>query len=108
MPPRESIDTFTELPDPGEARTVDDLVQRLRQLKVWAGNPSYEQITGRVAAEWTAVGRPAAEVPGKTTIVDCFRAGRRRLNADLVAAVVSALHPDVGYAAQWQQALRVI
>jgi tetratricopeptide (TPR) repeat protein len=108
MPPRESIDTFTELPDPGEATTVDDLVERLRRLKVWAGNPSYEQITGRVAAGWTTAGRPAAEVPGKTTVVDCFRAGRRRLDADLVAAVVSALHPDAGYAAQWRQALRVI
>jgi hypothetical protein len=34
--------------------------------------------------------------PGEATIVDCFRAGRRRLNADLVAAVGSALHPDAG------------
>jgi tetratricopeptide (TPR) repeat protein len=108
VPPRESIDTFTELPDPGGATTVDELVERLRRLKVWAGNPSYEQIAGRVAAEWVAAGRPAAEVPGKTTVVDCFRAGRRRLSADLVVAVVAALHPDAGYAAQWRQALRVV
>ncbi|MEO6090579.1 MAG: hypothetical protein ABIQ18_46510 [Umezawaea sp.] len=40
--------------------------------------------------------------------MDCFRPGRRRLNADLVVAVVRALHPDVGYVAQWRQALRVI
>ena len=33
---------------------------------------------------------------GKTTVVDCFRPGRRRLNTDLVIAVVQALHPDVG------------
>ena len=41
-------------------------------------------------------------------MVDCFRPGRRRLNTDLVVAVVAALHPDVGYVTQWRQALRVI
>jgi tetratricopeptide (TPR) repeat protein len=30
------------------------------------------------------------------------------LNTDLAIAVVQALHPDVGYVAQWRQALRVI
>ena len=44
----------------------------------------------------------------QSTVVDCFRRGRRRLNADLVLAVVHALHPDVGYVAQWGQALRVV
>jgi tetratricopeptide (TPR) repeat protein len=108
MPPREPVDTFTERPDPGQAGTLDDLVERLRLLKVWAGDPSYELIAGRVKAEWTAAGRPAGELPGKNTIADCFRAGRRRLNHELVAAVVWALHPDVGYVTQWRQALQVI
>jgi hypothetical protein len=39
-------------------------------------------------------------------VVDGFRAGRRRLNTDLVLAVVAALHPDEGYVAQWRQADR--
>jgi hypothetical protein len=30
-------------------------------------------------------------------VVGCFRPGRRRLNTDLVVAVVQAMHPDVGY-----------
>lgn len=94
-------------PDPGGAATAGELVERLRLLKVWAGDPSFERIKDRVGAAWTAAGRPAAELPGKTTIVDCFRPGRRRLNADLVVAVVEALHPDPGYSAQWRQALRV-
>src|SRR5690349_21268747 len=106
MPPRDPVDAFTVLPDPGQAGTLDDLVDRLRRLKVWAGDPSYEVITSRVTAGWTAVGRPAAELPGKNTVADCFRTGRRRLNPDLVVAVVQALHPDVGYAAQWRQALQ--
>ena len=32
---------FLVLPDPGR-RDLDDLVERLRLLKVWAGDPSYE------------------------------------------------------------------
>src|ERR1700712_245905 len=94
---------FVVLPDPGRASTLDDLAETLRRLKAWAGNPSFETIAARVNTR-----RPATDQVGKTTVVDCFRAGRRRLDAELVAAVVEALHPDAGYVAQWQQALRVI
>src|SRR5687767_10058423 len=97
-----------ELPDPGQARTIDSLVERLRRLKVYAGDPSFETVKERVNAAWTAAGRPPGELAGKTTVVDCFRPGRRRLNTDLVTAVVEALHPDPGYVAQWRQALRVV
>jgi tetratricopeptide (TPR) repeat protein len=96
------------LPDPGEATTLDGFIERLRLLKIWAGNPSYEEIAGRVKAAWVSAGRPAVEVPGKTTVVDSFRLGRRRLDSELVVSVVAALHPDSGYVNQWRQALRVI
>ena len=99
---------FAPPPDPGQARTVDGLAELMRSLKVWAGSPSYESITASVNAAWSAAGRPAGDLPGKTTVVDCFRPGRRRLNPDLVLAVVQALHPDVGYVAQWRQALQVV
>src|SRR5689334_3135241 len=95
-------------PDPGCAATLEELLERLRQLKVWAGNPSYDTIKDRVGTTWTAQGRPRGELPGRSTVADCFRRGRRRVNADLVTAVVAALHPDAGYVAQWRQALRVI
>jgi len=101
-------DPAAALPDPGRAGTLDDLVEQLRLLKVWAGDPSYERIKDRVNAAWAAAGRPPGEMAGKTTIFRCFRPGRRRLNPDLVVAVVHALRPDVGYVSQWQQALRVI
>jgi tetratricopeptide (TPR) repeat protein len=91
------------LPDPGRASNVNDVTALLRELKVRMGSPSFEAITAQVNR-----GRSASEVVGKTTVVDCFRTGRRRLDAELVAAVVRALHPDVGYVAQWRQALRVI
>jgi len=101
------VGTFKKLPDPGGAGSLDELVERLRLLKAWAGDPSYEQITGRVNAAVRA-GRPASELVGKTTVVSCFRSGRRRINPDLVVAVVAALHPDVGYVAQWRQALQTV
>jgi tetratricopeptide (TPR) repeat protein len=100
--------TFAGLPDPGRATTLDDLVERLRLLKVWAGDPSFEAIKDRVNAGWVSAGRPAGELAARTTVLDCFRSGRRRLNTDLVVAIVQALHPDVGYVSQWRQALQVI
>ncbi|MDT4988549.1 MAG: hypothetical protein QOI74_2643, partial [Micromonosporaceae bacterium] len=96
------------LPDPGGAGSLDGLVERLRSLKVWAGNPSYELITDRVNVGWSAAGRPAGELARRGTVVDCFKPGRRRVNTDLLIAIVEALHPDAGYVAQWRQALRVI
>ena len=57
-PSQPPVGEFQLLPDPGQAGTLDDLVERLRLLKVWAGDPSYEWITDRVNAAWTAAGRP--------------------------------------------------
>ncbi|MEH1130253.1 ATP-binding protein [Micromonospora sp. CPCC 206061] len=105
---REPTKPFVDQPDPGQAKTIDDLAESLRLLKVWAGNPSYEWIKNRINAAWTAAGRPTSELVGKTTVVDCFRSGRRRLNAELVSAIVQALHPDAGYMTQWRQALQVV
>jgi tetratricopeptide (TPR) repeat protein len=101
-------DAFAAIPDPGRARTLDEISEGLRSLKVWAGDPSYEWITSQINDAWTAAGRPAGELTKRPTVVDCFKPGRRRLNTDLVIAVVQALHPDVGYVTQWRQALRVI
>jgi tetratricopeptide (TPR) repeat protein len=95
-------------PDPGSARSLDDLSAQLRALKAWAGGPSYEQITRWVTAALTTAGAPPSELPGKTTVVDCFRPGRRRLNTELVMAVVRALHDAPGYVTQWRQALSVV
>lgn len=99
---------FGRPPDPATAGSLDELVERLRLLKVWAGDPSYETIKARVNATWRAAGRPAGDLTSKTTIVDCFRSGRRRLNADLVLGMVGALHPDPAYVARWRQTLRTL
>ncbi|WP_245887225.1 ATP-binding protein [Umezawaea tangerina] len=97
-----------DLPDPGGCGSLDEFATALRRLKVWAGDPSYESIKDRVNGAWAAAGRPAAELAGKSTVADCFRSGRRRLNTDLVLAVVEVLHPDPDYAARWRRALRVV
>ncbi|NUT49995.1 MAG: tetratricopeptide repeat protein [Saccharothrix sp.] len=102
------VDTSVSLPDPGVARTLTDLTGCLRSLKLWAGNPSYEVITSRINAAWKKAGLPPGELARRGTVVDCFKPGRRRINSDLVVAVVRALHPDTGYVAQWRQALRVV
>jgi tetratricopeptide (TPR) repeat protein len=99
---------FVVPPDPGRAGSLDELIDELRSLKTWAGEPSYETIKDRVNTAWLAEGRPPTELTGKTTVADCFRTGRRRVNADLVIAVAAALHPDAGYVTQWRQALQVI
>jgi hypothetical protein len=96
------------VPDPGGARAVGDLTALLRSLRAWAGNPSYAEIARRVAAAWKAAGRLDRELPGTTTVYDCFRPDRRRLNTDLVLAIVEVLRPDPGYVEQWRTALRVV
>ncbi len=108
MATSEPVNTFAAMPDPGGARSLDELVECLQALKIWGGNPSYEAITGRINAGWIAAGRPEAELARRGTVVDCFKTGRRRVNPDLLVAVVQALHPDTGYVAQWRQALRTV
>ncbi|GIE95400.1 hypothetical protein Ari01nite_28650 [Paractinoplanes rishiriensis] len=72
------------------------MVRRLR-LKIWAGDPSCQEITKRVNAAWASAGRPAGELTNRATVADCFNSRRRRLNVDLVVAIVQALHLDTGY-----------
>ncbi|WP_181444970.1 tetratricopeptide repeat protein [Micromonospora endophytica] len=94
-------------PDPGTAHSLPELIGCLRALKIWAGDPSYDTITRRVNARWRAAGRPDHELARRGTVVDCFKGNRRRINTDLVLAVVEALHDETGYLAHWRQALRV-
>ena len=104
----ERLDDDSGLPDPGSVHTLDALVERLRMLKVYAGDPSYESIKDRVNVGWAKTGRPDGELTGRSTVADCFRLGRRRMNTDLMIAVVRALHPEAGYVAQWRQALQLV
>ncbi|RKN08168.1 tetratricopeptide repeat protein [Streptomyces radicis] len=86
-------------PEPDGARTVDDLVCRLRELRAWAG-VSEREVHRRVGRARAARGVP--ETPAYDTVHRCFRPGRRRLDADLLADVAEALVD--GGAARWRAA----
>jgi tetratricopeptide (TPR) repeat protein len=100
--------TCAMAPDPAKADSLDDLVEQLRRLKVWAGDPSYGTIKDRINSAWTAAGRSANMLTSRSTVADCFQPGRRRVNTELVLAIVEALHADLGYGERWRHALRVV
>ena len=97
----------TQAPVPVAALAIDDLVGTLRELRLWAGEPSYATIARRISQARLARGVPASEAtPGRITVYDCFRDGRRRLDVDLVLDIVAALGADKDQRAAWRQALR--
>lgn len=96
-------------PSPVGAGSVDELAARLRALRTWAGDPSYTEIARRVGALRTARGVPAAEAsPGRVTVYDVFRAGRTRLDVDLLADVAQVLGDPrpAGWRAAYRTAAR--
>ena len=98
-----------EPPDPAGVSTFDELSARLRQLREWAGNPSYATIRRRVVAARAARGLPKSEQePGRTTVYECFQPGRRRLDVELVADIVHVLLGDEARIGQWRQACQVV
>lgn len=96
---------FQEPPDPAVATTLDELITMLGGLKAWA-NLSFTDITKRVNDAWRKLGRPRSEWTAKSTVADCFSVGRRRLNSDLVVAIVRVMNPDESYVDRWRRSLR--
>ncbi len=79
-------------PGPGLVEGLDDLASALRDLRTWAGHPSYAQIARDVATARIRRGVPRHEATvGRVTVYDCFRDGRRRINVDLVVDIASVL-----------------
>lgn len=76
-------------PDPAWLRSFDALAQYLRQLRAWNGNMSYAALTRRVNKA-----RGAADAVGQTTVYECFRLGRARVDADLVVDIAATLGLD--------------
>lgn len=83
-------------------RTLDDLAAYLRRLRGWAGHPSFTQLVARINA-----GR-AYGPAGRTTVYDCFRSGRKRVDADLVSEIAAALGLDGPGLARLRQAVRAV
>ncbi|MEY9930874.1 tetratricopeptide (TPR) repeat protein [Catenulispora sp. GP43] len=86
-------------PDPGKACDLAEFTRLLGELVTWAGAPSYRELARRTGP----LLRPPQNL-SKSTIADVFQSRRRRLNLDLVVAIVRALdvgEPEVG---RWRRA----
>lgn len=83
-------------PDPAMASTPAEFVDRLRQLKVWAGDPSFEQLRRRC-------GVPAS------TLSDAVSARRTRLpSLQVVKALVRACGGEPEAVAGWEARWRAL
>ncbi|PFG18466.1 AAA family ATPase [Serinibacter salmoneus] len=73
-------------------QSLDDIALALRTMRAEAGDPSFGEIAARIARLRSA--RPGARFirrPGKVTVYDAFRDGRRRIDPDLVADIAIVL-----------------
>jgi tetratricopeptide (TPR) repeat protein len=91
--------SHSAIPDPARAVDLADFIDALGRLRVWAGQPSYRSLAKRVGQ----LMRPAHSVP-TATVVDVFKSGRRRLDIELVTAIVRALGVDEPGVARWREA----
>ncbi|QMU69592.1 tetratricopeptide repeat protein [Streptacidiphilus sp. P02-A3a] len=87
------------MPDPGRAEDLAEFVGLLGELRVWAGMPSYRSLAKQVGP----LMRPA-RVVSVSTVVDVFKVGRRRLDLDLMIAIVRALGLDERAVDPWRAA----
>jgi hypothetical protein len=87
------------MPDPDGATDLTEFIGLLGQLRARAGMPSYRSLAKRVGP----LMRPA-RVVSFTTVVDVFKPGRRRLDLDLVVAIVRALGADEPTVDRWRTA----
>ena len=87
------------LPDPAEATDLAEFIEALGRLRRWAGAPPYRTLAKRVVP----LLRPPQQVAA-STVIDVFKPHRRRLDFDLVAAIVRALGLDDAAVKRWMQA----
>lgn len=91
-------------PDPDGAADLAAFVTLLDELRVRCGDPSYRTLARRVGP----LMRPPRPV-GQSTVWEVFQPRRRRLDLDLVVAIVRALGLDDAGVDRWRHAyLRVI
>lgn len=92
---------MNEPPSPSGVASYDELADRLRSLRVWAG-VSYRELHRRVVRFRQHSGLP--ELPAYDTVYRCLRPGRSRLDTDLVIDIVRVLLGDEPGIAEWRQA----
>lgn len=82
--------------------TWDDVAAWLRERRAAQGLPSYRTLLRRVRELRVARGQSPQEVPGRATIYDCFRDGRRRMDLELLADLGRALGLDEEEVREWE------
>lgn len=80
---------------------LDEVAARLGELRTRHGSPSFEEIARRIARRRDETGRAGA--PGRVTVFDCFRPGRRRIDLELLHDIVHALSDDPTLAQSWRE-----
>lgn len=91
-------------PEPGSVASLDDLATSLLELRRWAGDPPYAALAEAIGDLRAQRGRPGK--PGKVTVYDCFRAGRKRLDSQLYVDLLEVLGLPEQVRAAWVQAYR--
>jgi tetratricopeptide (TPR) repeat protein len=86
-------------PDPAGAQSVPEFITLLNLLRSWAGDPSYRDL----ARDVSRLLGPKGQV-SHSTVADVFKPRRRRLDLDLVVAIVRALGLDEDQVARWREA----
>jgi len=81
---------------------LDQIADDLQQLRTDNGCPSYSDIALRIAKTREAQGvAPEAARIARSTVYDCFKTGRTRINPALVGETVLAITGDDEQAAAW-------
>lgn len=80
----------------------DPMTLSLQRLRLIAGEPSYATIAALVAERRAAEGAPphAARI-ARSTVYDCFRLGRTRVNLGLVREIATVLGADDAQVERW-------
>lgn len=85
----------------------DRLAADLRSMRRAAGDPSFAEIARRIAAARAARGVPEYERRvARSTLYDCFRDGRRRMDPDAVMEIALALGLPERLRSPWAARLR--
>src|SRR5579859_3578280 len=96
----QSTDTKNQTPpDPAGAADLAEFIALLDAMRLRAGEPSYRTLARRVGP----LLRPPRTV-GQSTVGAVFQPRRRRLDLDLVLAIVRALGLDEPAVDRWREA----
>lgn len=99
------VSVVTPAPSAPQLSSLDEVADGLLQLRAAAGSPSFTTIARRVGQYRAARGLPASECePGRVTVYDCFRTGRRRMQPELVSDIAAVLGAPTSLARSWAQA----